>query len=86
MPFAAAGAAGIVVNRWLQRRNVPVVSTVAGLSNRVVGTTAATGLRVVGAAVSGVGIAIVGVGGVARGMAGQVDRFTTGDEAPKPQE
>ena len=86
LPFAAAGAAGIVVNRWLQRRNVPVLGTVAGLSNRVVGVTASTGLRATGMAVSGIGIAVVGLGGVARGLAEQVDRFTSGDSAPTPPE
>lgn len=78
LPVAAAGAAAVIVNRWLQQRNVPVVSMVAGLSNRIVGGATATGLRVVGSVSEGVGVAVVGAGGAARGLASQVDRLTAG--------
>lgn len=85
LPIAAAGAAGVIVNRWLQQRRIPVLGTVAGLSNRVVGVTAATTLRAAGAVVEGVGVAVVGVGEAARGLAGQVDRFTAGGERDEQQ-
>ena len=78
LPVAAVGAATVLVNRWLRQQNVPVVSTVAGLSNRIVGGAAATGLRVVGSVSEGVGVAAVGAGGAVRGLASQVDRLTAG--------
>lgn len=81
VPLAAAAAGAVVVNRWIQRRNVPVVSPMAGLSNRVMGVTVSTGLRVAGAVGEVAGAAVVAMSGAVKGAGDQIDRFTAPADA-----
>lgn len=76
VPVAAVGAASVLVNRWVQRHEVPVLGAAAGLSNRAIGATAGTGLRAIGAVTQGVGIAVVGFGTLARNLASIIDGAT----------